>query len=182
VLKYGDNVVDGVSVEVVKRRAKRMIIRVRPNGCVALTIPHWRGTLAEGEAFLRIKWEWVMKARARALSRPQPTAREYTPMEIAELKTLLAELHARWSADLGHLGVEWKVRKMKTRWGVCNWVKRKVTYAQMLACKPREVVEYIVCHELTHLDVHSHGPGFHALMDRRMPDWRERRKRLRSCT
>ncbi len=180
-LRYGENLVDGIPVAVVRRKAKHLVLRVRPDGTVALTVPYWRATLAQAEAFLRAKWDWVMKARGRALSNPAPAPRECTPMEVAELRTLLAELHSRWAADLGHLGVEWTIRRMKTRWGVCNWVKRKVTYAQMLAGKPRDLVEYIVCHELTHLDVHNHGPDFHALMDRRMPDWRVRRKLLRTA-
>ena len=67
---------------------------------------------------------------------------------------------------------------MKSRWGVCNWVKRYVTYSKMLAGKPPAEVEYVVVHELTHLKAHGHGPKFKAYMDARLPDWRERRRRL----
>ena len=42
-------------------------------------------------------------------------------------------------------------------------------------------VEYVVVHELTHLRVANHGPEFKALMDERMPDWRERRKALNTA-
>jgi predicted metal-dependent hydrolase len=43
---------------------------------------------------------------------------------------------------------------------------------------PPAYVEYVVVHELTHLRVANHGSDFKALMDARMPDWRERRKAL----
>lgn len=48
----------------------------------------------------------------------------------------------------------------------------------MLAGQGRDEVEYVVVHELTHLAAHDHGPLFRALMDERLPDWRERRERL----
>ena len=179
-LKTGENVIDGVAVDVVRKKARRISLRVKADGSIHLTVPQWRATLAMGEAFLRSKWEWALKARARALARPAPVERDATPLEVARLQTLLDELHSVWSVRLGEPGVDWKLRRMKTRWGVCNHAKRKVTYAEMLAVRPRDEVEYVVVHELTHLKAHNHGPAFKALMDRRLPDWRDRRKRLNS--
>ena len=34
-------------------------------------------------------------------------------------------------------------------------------------------------HELVHFLHHDHGPGFYAKMDALMPDWRQRRKKLK---
>ena len=178
----GENVVEGIPVTVVKRRARHYIVRVKLDGSVYLTVPLWGGTLAKGEEFLASRWEWVLRTRARALANPAPPpvpAREFTPMEVASLQTLLGHLHSTWAARLGEFGVAWKLRRMKSRWGVCNWVKRRVTYAVMLADRPMECVEYVVVHELTHLKAHGHGPKFQALMDERLPDWRERRRMLK---
>ena len=177
-LKIGDNIADGIPVTVVRRRAKRMIIRVKQGGEVVLTIPQWRATVAEGADFLASKWEWVLSTRERILAHPAPVVREPAPEEIASLVSLIGELHANWCARLGENGVEWRLRRMKSRWGVCHYMKRRVTYAQMLALKGQDEVEYVVVHELTHLKAHGHGPKFKALMDERLPDWRQRRKRL----
>ena len=38
------------------------------------------------------------------------------------------------------------------------------------ALYPPAVIDYVVMHELCHLEYMHHGPAFHALMDRRMPD------------
>ena len=43
---------------------------------------------------------------------------------------------------------------------------------------PPAVIDYVVMHELCHLEYMHHGPAFHALMDRRMPDWPARKRRL----
>lgn len=177
-LSTGENMIDGVQVSVVRRRAKRIIIRVKPCGEVVVTVPPWRATLAEGAAFLASKWEWVLRARERALARPAPALREPAPEEVAALASTIGELHTLWCARLGEADVAWKLRRMKSRWGVCNYVKRRVTYSQMLAGKSREEVEYVVVHELTHLKAHGHGAKFKAFMDAGLPDWRGRRRRL----
>ena len=174
----GANKIDGIPVTVVRRRAKRTIIRVKPGGEVVVTVPPWRATLAEGAAFLASKWEWVLRTRERALTQPAPVVREPTPEEVAALVSTIGELHSLWCIRLAEANVEWKLRRMKSRWGVCNYVKRRVTYTGMLAGKSRDEIEYVVVHELTHLKAHGHGPKFQSLMDARLPDWRIRRKRL----
>ena len=178
-IKSGENFIDGVPVRVVRRRGRRINIRILDDGTVRLMVPHWWATLAQGAEFLASKWDWVLDARARVLARP-PAAPpiEASDLEVLLLERLLAELHALWTARLNEPGVTWKLRRMKTLWGVCHFSKRQITYARQLALKPRELVEYVVVHELTHLKVHNHGPAFKALMDARLPNWRSLRRRL----
>ena len=71
---------------------------------------------------------------------------------------------------------------MKSLWGSCQWRKRLITLNAELARVPRELVEYVVVHELTHLRVHDHGPQFKALMNARLPQWHPLRRRLNSRT
>ena len=178
-LKSGENLIDGVPVRVVRRRGRRINIRILDDGTVRLMVPHWWATLAQGAGFLASKWDWVLDARARVLARP-PAAPpiEASDLEVLLFERLLTELHALWTARLNEPGVTWKLRRMKTLWGVCHFSKRQITYARQLALKPRELVEYVVVHELTHLKVHNHGPAFKALMDARLPNWRSLRRHL----
>ena len=177
-LSIGENIIDGIPVNVVRRKAKRIIIRIKPGGNVALTIPIWRATLTQGASFLASKWEWVLRTRKRALNLPAPNQCNPTMAEVAALAILIGELHSLWCARLGETNVEWKLRRMKSRWGVCDYAKRRITYAKILALKSREEVEYVVVHELTHLKAPNHGPEFKTLMDARLPAWRVLRKRL----
>ena len=50
----------------------------------------------------------------------------------------------------------------------------------LLACWPRECLEYIVVHELTHLLEASHSPRFHALVAKALPEWKQRKRILES--
>ena len=49
-----------------------------------------------------------------------------------------------------------------------------------LAKKPPECIEFILVHELVHLIERHHNDRFKRLMDKNMPDWRERRNLLNS--
>lgn len=177
-LHAGENIVEGIPVEVVRKRIRRINLRVAPDGVVWLSVPLFRATLREGERFLRTKLDWVRRTRKAVLSRPSPECEAVGEGEIATLREILTELNAMWAARLHEPDVVWRLREVKTFWGTCNWRKRLITYNIELARAPRELVEYVVVHELTHLQAHDHGPGFYALMTARLPRWQELRKRL----
>ena len=175
--RTGRNFIDGIEIDVVRKRVRRINIRVSPDGVVHLSIPSWGCTIAEGEAFLRANWKWAVSARAKALAR-RASAPPLTPEQVQAFVALLGRLHADWCARLGELGVTWKLRAMKTLWGSCHFRKRHVTYNRELSRVSEDLVEYVVVHELTHLRVPNHGPAFYALMDARLPGWRQLRRRL----
>lgn len=175
-LRVGRNEIDGVPVEVLRKRIRRINLRVAQNGLLRLSIPYFGATLAQGEAFLKAKWAWAVKARREMLARP--VREPVTDAERATLSSLLAELNAAWAARLDERDFAWRIRRVTSLWGCCHWIKRYVTYSEALARAPRELVEYVVVHELTHFAVHGHGPAFHALMDARLPGWKDLRKRL----
>ncbi len=176
--RTGRNFIDGIEVDVVRKRVRRINIRIAPDGVIHLSIPSWGSTIAEGEAFLRANWKWAVAARAKTLARRAPVRVPLTAEELQSFTSLLSGLHDAWCARLGETGVTWKLRTMKTLWGSCHFRKRHITYNRELARAPRELVEYVVVHELTHLRVPNHGPAFYALMDARLPGWRLLRRQL----
>lgn len=79
-----------------------------------------------------------------------------------------------------HLGIpypELSVRTMKNRWGSCPGPGRILLNVRLVQAPPK-CIEYVILHELCHLVEASHGPRFEALMDRLLPDWRERQETL----
>jgi predicted metal-dependent hydrolase len=178
-LRTGENLIDGVRVLVERKRVRRINLTVSRGGEVRLSYPAWGGTLAETEAFLRAKWRWVLETRARLLTAEPAAALPVGDDEISALRPVIAELHGLWCARLGEEAVVWKIRRMKSLWGSCHFRRRVVVYSAALARVPRELVEYVVVHELTHLKAHGHGEDWQRLMDARLPDWRILRRRLR---
>ena len=88
------------------------------------------------------------------------------------------QLLQAWEKKMGvhHTGI--KVHRMKTRWGSCNVRTGGINLNTLLACWPQECLEYIVVHELAHLQEANHSPRFHAIVERYLPQWRERKKLL----
>jgi predicted metal-dependent hydrolase len=95
-----------------------------------------------------------------------------------QMKTAVSSLIARWATVIGVTVEKFYVQQMKTKWGSCNPLARSVRLNTELAKKPKDCLEYIVVHEMTHLLEPTHNARFIATMDRVMPDWRLRRDQL----
>jgi predicted metal-dependent hydrolase len=67
---------------------------------------------------------------------------------------------------------------MKTRWGSCNPKDRHIRLNTELVKKPRDLLEYIVVHEMAHLVEPTHNDRFIAILDDIFPGWREARAEL----
>lgn len=71
------------------------------------------------------------------------------------------------------------VRAMTSRWGTCSRAGT-ITLNRHLVRAPLSCVEYVVAHELCHLRHHCHDTRFYGLLQTLMPDWKERKQRLRT--
>lgn len=71
-----------------------------------------------------------------------------------------------------------RIGNQKTLWGSCS-PRDVISLNWRLVAAPAEVFEYVVVHELCHLRQRNHGPRFWRLVERLMPDYRERRAWLR---
>lgn len=77
---------------------------------------------------------------------------------------------------------EIRVRSMTSRWGVCRPSAKRVTFARQLVEAPLPCVEYVVWHELIHFLHGDHSKAFYADLAAVLPDWRQRRQVLNSCS
>jgi predicted metal-dependent hydrolase len=71
------------------------------------------------------------------------------------------------------------VRRMKRRWGSCR-TGGAITYNRELMKKDPVLVDYVIFHELCHLVHHNHGKEYYALLESIVPDYRERRRQLKT--
>lgn len=70
------------------------------------------------------------------------------------------------------------IRDPRSRWGSCS-SRGNLSYSWRLVMMPRQVLEYVVCHELCHLEVLDHSPRFWRLMDAARPRWSDEASWLR---
>ncbi|MEV6808838.1 M48 family metallopeptidase [Streptomyces sp. NPDC051132] len=83
--------------------------------------------------------------------------------------TALAERAERLSAQYFDgrarpASVRW-VTNQNTRWGSCTPAEGSIRLSHRLQGMPEYVVDYVLCHELAHLLVPGHGPGFWRLLE-----------------
>lgn len=69
------------------------------------------------------------------------------------------------------------VRSMKSRWGSLSRAGTMTLNASLLRA-PRRCIEYVVTHELCHVQHRNHDARFFRLLDQVMPDWALRKQRL----
>ncbi|QSR85765.1 M48 family metallopeptidase [Methylacidimicrobium sp. B4] len=127
---------------------------------------------------------WVgLSAGAIRLQVPPGTSRERRGALLALwyrglVRQAAARLIAQWEPRLGVRVARLFVQRMKRRWGSCNIRDRRIRLNSELAKKPVDCFEYVVVHEMAHLLVRWHDHRFKALLDRFLPDWRVRQRRL----
>lgn len=94
------------------------------------------------------------------------------------LHALVPKLIARWEPKLGVKVSGYFLQRMRTKWGSCNHHARNIRLNTELVKKPKDLVEYVVVHEMAHLLEPTHSERFVALLDQHWPHWRESRAEL----
>lgn len=94
------------------------------------------------------------------------------------LHRTLPPLIAKWDRKLGVSVSGYYLQRMKTRWGACNYRAATIRLNTELVKKPRDLLEYVVVHEMLHLIERTHGARFVDLLDGYYPTWREARSEL----
>lgn len=73
---------------------------------------------------------------------------------------------------------EFKIEESKSKWGSCS-SEKKLTFNYRLAMAPMEAIDYVVVHELCHLQHMNHDRSFWRLVGSILPDYKERREYLK---
>jgi predicted metal-dependent hydrolase len=96
----------------------------------------------------------------------------------ALLHEAVPALIRKWEAKLGVRVTGYFLQRMKTKWGGCNHRAGNIRLNTELVKKPKDLLEYVVVHEMLHLITPTHSAQFLALMNKHYPAWREARAEL----
>lgn len=110
---------------------------------------------------------------------PRVKARERLVKWLKEnAKRILSEVTAKTASQMQTTVKSVSVTSAKSRWGSCT-ADNAVRYSFRLIYAPKEVVRYVVVHELAHTRYKNHSPLFWKEVERYEPRYRERRKWLK---
>lgn len=72
-----------------------------------------------------------------------------------------------------------KIRKMKTRWGVCNRKNISITLNTELCRFDLEKIDYVIIHELSHFIEFNHSSKFWEIVQKYCPNYKKIRKEMK---
>jgi predicted metal-dependent hydrolase len=133
------------------RRRRRTVSAYRDSGRVVVLIP------ASFSAAEEARWVQRMVSRLDAGERRRPRSDE----ALAERASLLSQRYLGGHA--APTSVRW-VSTMSRRWGSCTPTEGTIRISDRLRDVPPHVLDYVLLHELAHLLVPGHGPGFWRLL------------------
>jgi predicted metal-dependent hydrolase len=96
----------------------------------------------------------------------------------ALLHEAVPALIRKWETKLGVTVAGYFIQRMKTKWGGCNHRARNIRLNTELVKKPKDLLEYVIVHEMMHLIEPTHSERFISLLDDHYPTWREARAEL----
>lgn len=84
----------------------------------------------------------------------------------------------KWEPKLGVEVAGYFLQRMKTKWGGSNHRARNIRLNTELVKKPKDLLEYVIVHEMAHLVEPTHSVRFVAILEKYYPTWREARAEL----
>ena len=167
------------SLERSKRRT--LAILVGPDGTVRVRAPRH---LAEADIvrFVTDRASWIVRARARVAERAARRAPAPDAAEVDEARRVLGKRYAAcWDvfARPGEVKPDLRVRVMRSRWGSLTAAGR-VSLNAYLVRAPDACIDAVIYHEFCHMRVRGHGVDFYKELARYVPDWKARRRELKT--
>lgn len=165
--------------ELIRSERRTLAVQVKEDGRVIVRAPK-RAASKEIEAFVLSHRDWIVRHVETNRSRPvgeafSPREKERMREQARDILTAKADYYARI------MGVQYHrifIKEQKTVWGSCS-SKGNLNFNWKLILTGPDQLEYVVVHELAHLKEMNHSPAFWKEVEKILPDYRERRKRLK---
>jgi len=177
-LRMVDSPAGPITYTLTRKRIKNWNLRVR-EGQALLSVP-LRVRDAQADEFVASRADWILRALERQSQRGRQPLEQLPRQQCADILIRAVERVYPLAAALGVAHPQLRMRKMKSQWGNCHYRQGYITLNTALASCPEGLQDYVALHELVHFLHPDHGPGFYAVMDSLMPDWKQRRKALKN--
>ena len=190
-----------IEIPIIRSKRKTLGIAVKYDGTVNARVP-MRAPREIIERFIREHEAWIIRkrqewslagnnrddmsgelgGRKKRGANAVDSSKILPPVETKEGKAKIRQYiegQVEYYAKI--MGITYgriSMRNQKTRWGSCS-SNGNLNFNNRLLFVPKELVDYVVVHELAHRKVMNHSNTFWTVVEKYMPDYKERRKKLR---
>jgi predicted metal-dependent hydrolase len=165
------------------RRTRKLRLTIYCDGSLAVSAP--RGlTLTAIENYILQKSDWVLsklkvfKKKGENGFFSKINSRDYPRLKKSALllaQKKVAEFNQRYALPYRRISI----RNQKTRWGSCSKMGN-LNYNYKITLLPERLADYIIVHELCHLQEFNHSRRFWDLVSQTIPDFKQRRKEIKN--
>ena len=161
------------------KRRKRLLMTVKVTGEVVVKAGFFTAE-STIEKFVNANTEWIenqrkyYKNKYHCIKIVTETERELIKKQLLPI---MEELTRKYSDIMGLKPKKIKITTAEKRWGSCN-AKGTVCYSYRVMFLSQKCKEYLVIHELSHLEHMNHSKDFYSLVTKYMPDYKQAEKEL----
>ena len=166
-----------IEYELIRSNRKTLTIQVKPDGSVIVRAPV-RLAKYRIAKFVKDHETWILAQQEKYRENMHVITDEERQEGILQAKKIFPERTAYFAERMGVTYNRITIREQKTRWGSCSSVGN-LNFNWKLVLMPSELLDYVVVHELAHRKEMNHSPRFWAVVEKELPDYRERREKLK---
>lgn len=161
-----------IPYNLMRSNIKNIYIQIK-DGKVIVRAPR-RFSEKQIDEIVRKKQNWIEKSLQKSQKRQERRA-QYTQEEFIQI---IEEDVKQLMQVTGLKPKRVRIKEITYAWGTCS-SKQNITINQKLICYPKEVIRYVILHELAHLKYMNHSKEFWNLVETYMPEYKKIKKALK---
>jgi hypothetical protein len=165
----------------ISERARTIRLAVYHDGSFVVTAPY---KIKENivEKFILDKSNWILEKINHFKNNPKKILPKHNKKEIGEYKEkangIVQKRLKHFNQFYNFTYKNITIKNTKSRWGSCS-KQGNLNFNYKIALLPTHLSDYIIVHELCHLDEMNHSPNFWKLVTQTIPDYKNLRKELK---
>ncbi len=178
---------ENINIFVIRSKRKTLSLEIR-DGLVKARVPYYI-TDRDIRTFIEKHSDWVIRKLADVRVMMDRTANDtvekipaissLTKEELASIREAFLKQVSYYAEIMGVSYGRITIRNQRTRWGSCS-SKGNLNFNYKLYYMPKELMDYVIIHELAHRVYMNHSKEFWSLVGNYCPDYQRCRQKLKS--
>lgn len=165
--------------EIIRSKRRTMCLQVKRDGSVLVRAPlHTSEKVINDFVFSHAEWIKKKQELVKNAHIPEDFDKNEVKILKEQAKNIIEPILEKYSILMGVSYEKVSINSAKTRFGSCS-SKKTLNFSYRLALYPYEAIEYVCVHELAHLTEMNHSKKFWKIVEKYLPDYKERKKLLK---